>query len=107
MGYGPSGDTLSWHCLNSVARLSWIRRRRNGPLPPPLDQCHAIPDRLAHRLGVALVEEARLHLIKRREGVSVTSWVFLADAEHVRECALKKKKGDVGGAKGRRREDLF
>lgn len=64
MGEGHGGDPLGGRRLNHLARLSLIHSScRHSPLPPPLDQGHAIPDGLAHRLGVALVEEARLHLI--------------------------------------------
>lgn len=32
------------------------------PLPPPLDQCHTVTDRLGHNLHITLMEEPRLNL---------------------------------------------
>lgn len=44
-----------------VPRFLWLQGWPD-PLPPPLDQGHAVADGLGHNLHVALVEEPRLDL---------------------------------------------
>lgn len=79
----PGADAQRGGHLDPVPTVASIHcgRSRHRPPPPPFDQSYAVPDGLSHSLGIALVEEAGLHLAKvkkGRGGNSVTSRVFLA-----------------------------
>lgn len=86
----PSRDAMRWHQLDPVPPFTLIHCScsRHCSLPSPFDQCHTVPDRLSHSLSITLVEEARLHLAKKREEHDFQD-IFSID--HVREERVHQK----------------
>ena len=61
-----------------LVRAAWVLlllglQHWPDPLPPPLDQCHAVTDGLGHNLHIALMEETRINLQRKSPIIIGTS----------------------------------
>lgn len=80
--WSPSRDALRCRHLDPVPSITPMQCSRRRSLSSPFDQSHAVSDRLPHSLRITLMEEARLHLTKKKEEHNFQD---IFSIEHVRE----------------------